>query len=598
VQCRRRALASGLAGGLALLTVACGDDPAAEARRPISLLDNGDFALRVMSSEAAPEQRLAWWRSSGGELASSADPTHVLVLQPGQIASQPFAAFAPDVRDMIVRGTVEGSGVVTIVEGNGARARFEVDSRAFTITGADLARTLGREPVPRFVLELATGPGASSSRWHDLSVEVVFPAPSMESLRSEVRARLAEIVDTWLERGVVREGPRATGFAPHLFDAITGARLRSYPCGIHPLFESLLSLPASEVRPSWRTALSSYVTSVLELGLNPSTGLPRMWDAERDVPLDDLSIEIASMTRFLLDAADHGPMELRERCERAALAIGNSVLAHGVMPDGAIAPIYRPRDGEPSTAAQPLRRLDLPAELCRLSARVHDERFALAARHAVDAFAYLHYWPGELERIDPGFDDDFGHYGARAVAMTRALPEQPVFRALAMSGFERYAPLWREAARAGASMAADQVRCWDLLIELSEVEKTVADALPTLLDDALRAQLKSEQYGDGSWGDVTYWRFDPKSSGLEVGDLPGLPANLLRGIALVHGRTSRFTRDDTRALFAGVLRSSVTRYGRKYGYLSTLNERDGVNDAYASMRLLPALVEMLKALDR
>ncbi len=577
---------------------ACGIQEPNEARCRIELLDNGDFAERVTSPEAAPEQRLAWWRSSGGELMTGADARHALVLAAGQVASQPVAAYAPDARALVVHGNVEGRGVVTIVDGSGARARFDVDSRAFVITGEDFARVLGHAPMPRFVLELSTAMGESASKWSGLSVEVAFPAPSVEELRAEVRMRIAEIVDTWLERGVDREGPRATGFAPHLFDAVTGERLASFPCGVHPLFESLLELPEGELHAAWRAALASYISSVLDLGLNPTTGLPRMWDAERDVPLDDMSIEIAAMMRFLLDAADHGPAELRERCAHAALGVGESVLAHGVMPDGDIAPIYRPRDGEPSTAASPLRRLDLPAELCRLGARTHDDRFAVAARKAVEAFGYLHYWPGELERIDPGFDDDFGHYGARAVVMTRALPDDPVFRALAMSGWTRYAPLWREAARAGSSMAADQVRCWDLLYRLASAEKPVADALPSLVDDALRAHLKSEQYGNGAWGDVTFWRFDPKNNGLKVGDLPGLPANLLRGIALAHGRTSRFTRDDTRALFAGVLRSSVAQYGRKYGYLSTLEEGAGKNDAYASLRLLPALVEMLAALDR
>jgi hypothetical protein len=580
-----------------VLIQACAGETDVEARRAISLLDNGGFALRVTSPDAAPEQRLAWWRSSRGELLSSGtDPA--LVLQPGQVASQPIAAFAPFARALSVRGRLEGHGVLTIADGSGGRARFHLDSGEFVIAGADVELELGREPVPRFVLELATGTDAAPARWRDLSVQVEFPNPTDDALRAEVRARLSEIVDTWLERGLDREGPRTTGFAPHLFDAITGARRASYPCGVHPLFESLLALPAAELHPAWRRALAEYLVSVLDLGLHPETGLPRQWDAQTDVPLDDASIEIAPMMRLLLDAAERGPEELRERCAGAALRIGESVLAHGVLPDGAIAPIYRPRDGEPSTAAQPLRRLDLPAELCRLAARTKDDRFANAARNAVATFAFLNDWPGGLERIDPGFDDDFGHYGARAVTMARALPQEHVFRALALSGLERYAPLWRDAARAGASMAADQVRCWDALYRLAEIEKSVAAALPALVDDAVRAHLKSEQYGDGAWGDVTYWRFDPKVTGLKVGDLPGLPANLLRGIALAHGRTSTFTRDDTRALFAGVLRSSVARYGRKYGYLTTLNEREGANDAFGSLRLLPALVEMLAALGR
>lgn len=590
--------------GLAVLAAPAGasDEPVAR----LLLLWNGDFRERTAPADVDPRFALAWWRSNQGALTVEAleERAPALVLRGTQTASQPIAAFAPLAGELMVRGRVRGPGVVTLVDGRGVRARVAPKAQdrsvppsvtgdagaatAFELRFDAFVRAAGEPLVPRFVLELSAD---GEARFEELEVLVAFPLPSRDALRTEVIARTREIVDTWLERGADREGPRETAFLPHLFDALTGERLQTYPAGLHPLFEELLRIAPLELEPRWALALERYVEDFLALAIDPGSGLPRTWDTLRDEPAHG-SFEIAAPLRFLIDASERGPATTRERCAQAALRIGRWVLVKGVLPDGGIAPIFDSRDGEPSTRAQPLRRLDLAAQLTRLAASSGDATFETAARDAVLALEFTHDWPGTFDAIDPGFDDDYGHYGARAITMLRARPSFARARELALSGYERYAPLWRDGARHGGSMAADQVRCWDVLLDFAEVEPRVARELPALLDDAVRAHLAGEQYGDGAWGDVTYSGFDPRVD-IAVGDLPGAPANLLRGLALALGRTSTWSEDDVRALFTGVLRSTVDTYRRPFGYLRTQRPSAGPNDAFASLRVLPALTTML-----
>lgn len=585
------------------------DEPVAR----MQLLWNGDFRERTAPADVDPRFALAWWRSNHGALTVEAREGRApaLVLRGSQTASQPIAAFAPLAGELVMRGRVRGAGVVTLVDGRGVRARVTPAAQdrsvppsvtgdpdaatAFELPFDAFVRAAGEPLVPRFVLELSTD---GEARFEELEVLVAFPLPSRDALRTEVIARTREIVDTWLERGADREGPRETAFLPHLFDALTGERLQTYPAGLHPLFEELLRIAPLELEPRWALALERYVEDFLALAIDPGSGLPRTWDTLRDEPAHG-SFEIAAPLRFLIDASERGPDATRERCAQAALRIGGWILTKGVMPDGSIAPVYDSRDGEPSTQAQPLRRLDLAAQLARLAALGRTGRpasghrsFEDVAHTALLALEFTHDWPGTFDAIDPGFDDDFGHYGARAVVMCRALPAFALARDFARSGFERYAPLWRDGARHGGSMAADQVRCWDTLLDFAEIEPRVAAELPALLDAAVRAHLAGEQYGGGAWGDVTYSGFDPRVD-IAVGDLPGAPANLLRGLALAMGRTSTLGEDDVRALFTGVLRSTVETYRRPFGYLRTQRPSADRNDAYASLRVLPALTTML-----
>lgn len=377
------------AAALAAIAPAAIDEPVAR----IPLLANGDFHVRSAPAGVDPRFALAWWRANEGALTLEASDgkATVLVVRGTQTASQPLAAYAPLANDLVVRGRVRGNGAVTLVDGRGVRARIAVGTsdasgegtstsangarddgaaHAFELSGADFARVAGSALVPRFVLELSAD---GEARFEGLETLVAYPLPSRDALRAEVLARTREIVDAWLERGADREGPRETAFLPHLFDAITGERLQTYPAGLHPLFDELLRLAPLELDERWDAALEAYVTDFHELAIDPGSGLPRNWDTLRDAPVHG-SFEIAAPLRFLIDASERGPEATRERCAQAALRIGRWVLAKGVMPDGGIAPIYDSRDGEPSTQAQPLRRLDLAAQLTRLAASSGDAR--------------------------------------------------------------------------------------------------------------------------------------------------------------------------------------------------------------------------------
>jgi len=139
------------------------------------------------------------------------------------------------------------------------------------------------------------------------------------------------------------------------------------------------------------------------------------------------------------------------------------------------------------------------------------------------------------------------------------------------------------------------VRCWNLLGDVVKLEPSEKESISGLLRMAARSHFKGEQYGNGAWGDVTFVAFDPQFD-LAVGDLPGLPANLLKGLALAYDDALGLRGDETRARFAAVLRSTVATYRRPHGFLSTIHEMPGHNSAIGSLRLLPGLVGMLEAL--
>jgi len=564
----------------------------------VPLVENGSF-----DEATIPElpRRLPWWRPTSGRprTVEGAGATW-LVTAPGEAVGQPIPAYAPLLSRLEVRGRVRGRGQLSLLEGSGARAELELgggeEPVEFAITGRDLAERLDRAPVPRLELELSAAPGSAGASWSGIEVRVAFPLPAEDALREEVLEHLHAALDPWLELSLDREGPRETAFAAHLFDAVTGERIDTLPCGLHPLFEALLAVPEELRTPRWSAALEAYVADFLALALHPGTGLPRLWDALRDEPLDDRGVEIAAPLGFLLDLADRGPARLREPALAAAARIGAVVLERGILPDGSVAPLYRPADGEPSLEVSRLRRLDLPAQMVRLAARTGEPRLASAARRALAQLELTHHWPGDWQEIDPGFDDDFGHYAARAALMLEADPGDALARRFVRQGFERYRAPWRDAMRFGGSMAADQVRCWHLLARFSALEPEILPELRPLLEDAVRSHLAGEQYSSGAWGDVTYYGFDPKRD-LAVGDLPGLPANLLRGLALACEPRLGLDRERLLAIFTAVLRSSGESYRRPFGYLSTLREVAGHNHAGGSLRLAPALTEMLAQLE-
>ena len=154
------------------------------------------------------------------------------------------------------------------------------------------------------------------------------------------------------------------------------------------------------------------------------------------------------------------------------------------------------------------------------SRRVRSARFAAKhgqaeglrlAREAVAAFLYTHLWVGEWHEIDPGFDDRFGNYGACGVELWRAAPDDEFLAHITRSGVEHFLPRWHDALRFGGNIAADQIRCWKLMIEACELDPSLRAELAPVLRDAVHAHLAGQQYSNGAWGDVTFKHGDPRT---------------------------------------------------------------------------------------
>jgi hypothetical protein len=588
---------------LALFSLARPAPAAHDEQEPVllfAMLRNGDF--RVAEEPDVVPGAIPWWLQRGeASRVVDLEGERWLVTRAGGVAYQPIPAYAPLAAGIVVRGRVRGAGRLALVDGTGRRVAFECDAgdgeRSFEwAAGEAFTERDGATPMPRLTVELSTS-GDGAAGFTALEVLVPLPCPDEAALRAEVIEVLHRVVDPWIERAIDDVGPRSTGLVCHAFDAITGERLETRPAGFHPLVGALLAAVAHHPDPRWNAALERYVDDFFALLLHPRTGLPRPWDPIADEPLDEHFHEIHVFLRFLLDLAECGPGELRARSLAAAERMAETVLARGVLPDGNVAALYRASDGASSEMTSPLRRLDMPAQLARLAATNGDSRLLDAARDAVATLLYTHHWPGTWDRIDPGFDDDFGHWGARAVVMARSFPEEALFRRVVYGGWERYRVLWPRAMRFGGSMAADQVRCWKLLVEYSELRQEMREELSELLVDAVHAHLRGQQYGNGAWGDVTYYGFQPVVD-LQVGDLPGTPSNLLEGLAALYGTGLGPSDPESRAIFTAVLRSSLAAYGREHGFLVTIRELDGANVASGSLRIAPALTTMLAALSR
>jgi hypothetical protein len=588
------------AAACALLAAAArAQAPAAEPVLAWPAIDNGAFdAAPPAAADAGGVRRIPWWRSArgaeqleGGRLRTAA----------GEWAEQPVAAYAPLARGLAIRGRAGGAGRIVVTDGSGARATFDAggdarDGAPFRVSGEQLDAALGHAPLPRLVLRLEPTAGGSAW-WDDVAVDVPLPCPGEDALRAEVAAQLDLIFTTWEQRALDDLGPRRTAFVARSFDVVTGAPLGVVsPAPVFfPLQQSLLDACAAADRPAWRALLERYLDDVFALGLHPRTGLPCWWDPREDRPVDDRPVEIALPLGFLIDVAHEGPERFRERARDAARRIGDLVLAQGLLPDGNVAASYLPRDGTPNLDVSQLRRLDVPCQLARLARLVGDARYLRAAREALATLEFAHYWAGSWDGIDPAFDDEFGHYGARAATIALALPQEALFRRFALEGLGHFLPLWRDALRLGGNLAADQVRCWRVASDLAAVEPALKDEVGPLLRLAVRAHVRGEQYGNGAWGDVTIYDFGPRTV-LQVGDYPGTPQNLLNGLAAVYSERVGLRTDEVRALYTAVLRSSVVEYGRPYGFLLGRGETRGGTHAGGSLRVLLGLTTMLRRL--
>ncbi len=579
-----------------------------EPVRSFDLLDNGDF------TEAPPRQRdergtqrIPWWRASGGTLQLEERAGRpCLRTADGEYAEQPVPLYAPLASGLLIRGAVGGRGRLSIRDGGGGEVQLavgdgEADFVPFECSGAQLAEALGRAPLPRLTLRLAAGE-SSTAHWRDLEVLVPLPCPEPEALRAEVVEELRWILELWRTHAGDSEGEPTT-FLAHTFDVLTGEALRPMPGGHNTYTDLLVAAAAAAPQvPEWRERAELATRDVLERAVHPVTGLPRTWDCALDRPRDEAFAEVGQHLGFLLEVAEGGPPPLRERALELARRGADTILARGVSPDGEVSAKYRPRDGTPNPGFGALRRLDVPAQLVRLARLAGDEGapYLDAAREAVGCFEYTHRWAGNWREIDPAFDDEYGHYGARAVAMWADAPGEETFRRLALGGFEHFAPLWRDALRLGGNVAADQVRCWEILLAVAEEEPALAPRIASLISAALRSHVKGQQYDGGAWGDVTVFHFDPQAD-LQVGDTFGPPQNLLVGLAVAYDpllteAAGGPDREKVRALFTAVLRSTREVYRRPHGYLSSRREMVGINECAGSMRVAVGLVKMLERL--
>jgi hypothetical protein len=565
----------------------------------VDLLDNGDFGdVEVAVRDARGLRPLPWWRSSGGldQVLELAPGRHALRTKSGEWAEQPIAAYAPLAEHLEIVGKVSGRGRVSVTDGSGDAVHADVGAEsstpsAFTVRLDDFARLHGHAPMPRFTLRLEPQPESPLATWSDVHAIVALPCPDEKALRGEILDVLHKIIEPWLTRSLDDIGPRKTAFLCHEIDAKTGRALNTLPGGFNQLYEQLNdALPFAD-DATWRAALERFFDDFLALGVSADTGLPRLWDPAKDEPMLDTPLEIALPWSFLIDIAERGPEKLRERARAAAERIGETVLAHGLLADGNVAASYYP-DGRANPNVSELRRFDVLAQLARTSALVGDARFADATSEAFATFEFTHHWSGTWEAVDPAFDDEYGHYGARAATIARAVPKDKLFRRFVIEGFEHFSPLWRDAVRLGGNVAADQVRCWSIACDVARLEPSLAPRIRGLLHSAARAHFKGEQYSDGAWGDVTIFGFGPKR--VEVGDYTGSPQNLLSGLASIYGALD-LPKDEVRAMYTAVLRSSVDRYLRPYGFLMELPEHADRNSARGTLRMLLGLVKMLRA---
>jgi len=603
------------------------------------LLDNGGFQVEAVELPGEAFVRVPWWRPvlwSGGGWAEAprgwpavsglvggdlprVEGGELFVPLAGAWVAQPVAAWAPLAGGMRLTGRVRGAGRVLVRGGDGDL--FEVD-----LTPSDTWTDFAWEPPkdglqPRF--EVALGCSGEGGAWFDdVEVRVPLVTTSEAALDDEVAGLVVELLDELLEIGHDRVGPRETAFWVGLHDVDTGALVGApfARAGLTPLHAYLVQAIGlglgGRAGASGETLAARHeamAREFLELCIQPQTHLPRRYDPLADKPVDVEPLEVAAYLGYVIDLAGGAgigsalperkamgpglPDEVVADALAAATAMGRALLDVAVLPDGNVAALVRPSDGWVSTSVVHLRRLDVPAQLVRLAALLRrrglepelQAELVAAAREAVFEVEFANYWPGTWKTIDPGFDDSYGHIGARSQTMAAAWPDEPAFARLALGGRAKYSALWHDALAFGGNIAADQVRCWQVFIELARLtpDAPESQALPGLLRQALRLHFKGEATTTGSWLDVTVLGFDPATN-LPVGDVIGLPQNQLAGLAFA--RHARLGLDDaeTRAMFATLLESAKAEYGGKAGF-SGGTSRSSVG----SVRILPGLLGWL-----
>lgn len=587
----------GTGSALGAATTSSSSQDKGELELSLNMLENGDMEQGTQLLGAVA--RIPWWTPvtfaegsrdlsrakrgwSGLDVAPSVSEGAVVLAAGSQdLLVQAVPTIVQSQGRLRISGRVHGAGVVVVLDSAGREYQHHVD-------GADglqeFTWDVGAEGplTPR----LTVGIGARSDgsvRFDDLALWVAVTAPSEAQLKAQLGTLIPELLMVWHAGARDSFGPRKTNLWVGLVDAQTGG-LMGQPgavAGLHPMHMALARATAMGLGgPELEALCIEVARDFMELCIHPTTNLPRRWDPLRDVPLNDVSLEVSAYLGYLLDLAEFGPKEVRGDAYKKAVAMGVALLQKAVLPDGNVAALVRPMDGEISTSTVHLRRLDLPTQFVRLSGALRErgdlEELAVAliaaARDAVIEVEFANYWPGQWNRIDPGFDDSYGHIGARSASMLKVLPGDAMLGRLAFSGLDKFAPMWRLAMSHGGNIAADQVRCWEVFGELALLQpqrpmasgKTLGQEVSELLPMAVRSHLKGQQATGGHWLDVTVVGFDPATN-LPVGDTVGMPQNLIKGLGVVYREEFGLRTAEHRAIFAAVLNSSLESYAAPFG---------------------------------
>lgn len=610
---------------------------AGEVELSLNMLENGDMELGTQAIGGL--ERIPWWtpvsfaegsrdlsrakRSWAGLDVPPRIEDGAVILVPGNqdLLVQAVPTFVQSLGELRVSGRVHGAGVVVVQDSAGREYQHHVDGsdglQEFTWkVGADGPLT------PRLTL----GIGARSDqavRFDDLSVWVAVPAPSEAQLQAQLATLIPELLEVWHAGAKDNYGPRKTNLWVGLVDAQTGGLLGEprAVAGLHPMHMALARATALGLGgPELEALCIDVARDFMELCIHPTTNLPRRWDPLRDVPLDEVSLEVSAYLGYLMDLAEFGPAEVRVEAYKKSVSMGMALLQKAVLPDGNVAALVRPLDGEISTSTVHLRRLDLPSQFVRLAGVLRQrgelKEFAVAliaaARDAVIEVEFANYWPGQWNRIDPGFDDSYGHIGARSASMLKVLPGDAMLGRLAFSGLDKFAPLWRLAMSHGGNIAADQVRCWEVFGELALLQpqrpmasgKTLSQEVRELLPMAVRSHLKGEQAAGGHWLDVTVVGFDPATN-LPVGDTVGMPQNLIKGLGVIYREEFGLRTAEHRAIFAAVLNSSLESYAAPFGLKGAApgsapdgGRGGGAGSAVGTLQVMDGLLSMAENLAR
>jgi hypothetical protein len=361
------------------------------------------------------------------------------------------------------------------------------------------------------------------------------------------------------------------------------------PAGHHPYFDALLLLHERERAPWIESRVRAQLVDLLRHGWNARTGLPQLWDGDRDRALEERALDPRGALAFAMSCArslELSPSERTALLQRFARAA--RTLRAAQAPDGTWPAVLVPASGQPAAEAPQIRALRSARLVAELEHACGAPPNAEAALACLSALELEWHWPGTAERPDPGFDDAFGLLGADAAALARLSGAEP-FARFFREAASRYEELWLRSREAGGSNAPDQVRAMILLLDEAPDEESRARRSRLALQ-SFRDLARSTQLEDGRFADVTAVRFEPRLH-LPVGDLQGVPFHLVRlGARLLQeSALGEHAHAELRAILAQALLALEQRRGRAGFGAGTSGFADGG-------RLFQALAELRTAL--